>query len=71
MLNCYRYLASGESMMSIMYSFRIGKATVSKLIFQCCEVLWDTLNTKVCSVCSILSKLTLGHNYDKLYFIIV
>ncbi|XP_016658258.1 protein ALP1-like isoform X2 [Acyrthosiphon pisum] len=41
-----RYLASGESMMSIMYSFRIGKATVSKLIFQCCEVLWDTLNTK-------------------------
>ncbi|KAL5237508.1 hypothetical protein ACI65C_004918 [Semiaphis heraclei] len=42
-----RYLASGESMMSIMYSFRIGKATVSKLIFQCCEVLWDTLNTKV------------------------
>ncbi|XP_060859040.1 uncharacterized protein LOC132936341 [Metopolophium dirhodum] len=42
-----RYLASGESMMSIMYSFRIGKATVSKLILQCCEVLWDTLNKKV------------------------
>ncbi|CAI6353479.1 unnamed protein product [Macrosiphum euphorbiae] len=42
-----RYLASGESMMSITYGFRIGKATVSKLILQCCEVLWDTLNQKV------------------------
>ncbi|KAF0743334.1 protein ALP1-like isoform X1, partial [Aphis craccivora] len=52
-----RYLASGESMISIMYSFCIGKATVSKLIFQCCEVLWDTLNTKVCNVYSILCKL--------------
>lgn len=50
MFDYYRYLASGESMMSITYGFRIGKATVSKLILQCCEVLWDTLNQKVCCI---------------------
>ncbi|CAI6371138.1 unnamed protein product [Macrosiphum euphorbiae] len=42
-----RYLASGESMTSIMFSFRIGQSTVSNLILQCCTVLWDTLSPKV------------------------
>ncbi|KAL5243347.1 hypothetical protein ACI65C_010757 [Semiaphis heraclei] len=42
-----RYLASGESMVSIMYSFRIGKATITKIIYECCTVLWDTLYKKV------------------------
>lgn len=35
-------------MVSIMYSFRIGKSTISKLLFTCCTVLWDILNIEVC-----------------------
>jgi len=36
-------MASGESMVDISYSFRIGHTTVSKLILECCTALWDTL----------------------------
>ncbi|KAF0754547.1 protein ALP1-like isoform X2 [Aphis craccivora] len=38
-----RYLATGESMVDIMFNFRIGKSTVSKLIFDCCNIIWDKL----------------------------
>lgn len=42
-----RYLASGESMTDIMYSFRIGKSTFSGVILICCNVIWDTLKNDV------------------------
>lgn len=46
-LLCLRYLASGDSMASIAYSFRIGINTVSKIISETCEELWNTLHTLV------------------------
>ncbi|XP_016656676.1 putative nuclease HARBI1 [Acyrthosiphon pisum] len=42
-----RYLATGDSMASIMYSFRIGESTVSGLIKECCLALWEVLKDKV------------------------
>lgn len=42
-----RYLAAGESMTDIMLNFRIGKSTVSKIILECCNCLWDVLNKDV------------------------
>ncbi|XP_031349654.1 uncharacterized protein LOC116175602 isoform X1 [Photinus pyralis] len=38
-----RYLASGDSMMSMHYMFRVGKNTVSQIIAETCQVIWDTL----------------------------
>ena len=42
-----QYLASGDSMASISYLFRIGNYTVSKIICETCECIWDVLKEKV------------------------
>ncbi|CAI6373816.1 unnamed protein product [Macrosiphum euphorbiae] len=42
-----RYLATWESMTRIMYDFRVGKSTVSKIILECCNILWDVLKDDV------------------------
>ncbi|XP_046384982.1 protein ALP1-like [Ischnura elegans] len=36
-----RYLASGDSMTSIHYSFRVGLSTVSSIIRETCSALWE------------------------------
>ncbi|XP_071574589.1 uncharacterized protein [Temnothorax nylanderi] len=47
LLVCLCYLASGDTMASIAYAFRIGISTVSKIISETCEVLWNTLHESV------------------------
>lgn len=47
LLVCLRYLASEDSMASIAYLFRIGTNTVSKIISETCEELWNTLHKSV------------------------
>ncbi|XP_018400694.1 PREDICTED: putative nuclease HARBI1 [Cyphomyrmex costatus] len=47
LLICLRYLASGNSMTSIAYSFRIGINTASKIISETCEELWNILHNLV------------------------
>ncbi|XP_067212571.1 uncharacterized protein [Linepithema humile] len=42
-----RYLASGDSMMSISYSFRIAHNTVSKIVAETCLVIWNCLKNEV------------------------
>lgn len=39
----YRYLASGDSMVSMSYQYLLGCTTVSKIISETCEVIWDKL----------------------------
>lgn len=46
---CLRYLASGDSMSSISFAFRVGVNTVSKIIAETCEAIWDILKEKVFS----------------------
>lgn len=38
---CLRYLCSGDSMASLSYAFRVGQSTVSKVISETCEAIWE------------------------------
>ncbi|XP_071555857.1 putative nuclease HARBI1 isoform X1 [Temnothorax nylanderi] len=38
-----RYLASGDSMKSLSYAFRVGHNTISKIIRETCEAIWTCL----------------------------
>ncbi len=40
-----RYLATGDSQQSQSFYFRIGRATVSKIIKETCEMLWQCLHS--------------------------
>ncbi|XP_011858988.1 PREDICTED: uncharacterized protein LOC105556501 [Vollenhovia emeryi] len=42
-----RYLASGDSMASISYAYRLGHNTVSKIISETCEKIWNILKETV------------------------
>lgn len=42
-----RYLASGDSMTSISYAFRIAHNTVSKIVPETCSAIWNSLKDKV------------------------
>ena len=43
----YRYLASGDLMASLAMSYRIGKSTVSSIIQDTCEAIWEVLQYRV------------------------
>ena len=38
-----RYLATGNSQVSLSFSFRVGKSTVSGILKETCEDLWHVL----------------------------
>ena len=40
---CLRYLASGDSMTSISFAFRVGPNTVSNIIRETCTAIWSAL----------------------------
>lgn len=42
-----RWLACGDSMTSLSYSYRIAQCTISKIIPETCEAIWDLLKEKV------------------------
>ncbi|XP_024893040.1 uncharacterized protein LOC112468198 [Temnothorax curvispinosus] len=44
---CLRYLASGDKMSSISFAFRVGLNTVSKIISETCDAIWNILKEKV------------------------
>jgi len=44
---CLRYLASGDSMHSILYAFRVGLNTISKIISETCQAIWNCLKNEV------------------------
>ena len=46
-LSCYRYLATGASQIHLSFSFRLGHSTVSAILKECCQALWDTLQPLV------------------------
>ncbi|CAI6358305.1 unnamed protein product [Macrosiphum euphorbiae] len=59
-----RYLATGESMMDITYAFRMGKSTVSKIIVQCCNAIWDILKDKVLIQQNTYGWLTISNEFE-------
>ena len=44
-----RFLATGDSQQTLSYSFRIGKATVSKIVSETCEAIYSALKEKYLS----------------------
>lgn len=42
-----RYLASGDSMVSLSYLYRVGKSTVPKVVFETTEAIWTALSPLV------------------------
>lgn len=44
---CLRYLASGDSMKSLSYAYRVGHNTISKIVSETCEAIWTVLKDKV------------------------
>lgn len=42
-----RFIASGDSVTSISFLFRVGKSTTSTIISECMEAIWDALSPKV------------------------
>ncbi|KMQ92700.1 hypothetical protein RF55_7276 [Lasius niger] len=44
---CLRYLASGDTMHSISFAFRVGLNTVLTIVAETCEAIWDVLKEKV------------------------
>ncbi|XP_050315429.1 uncharacterized protein LOC126749803 [Anthonomus grandis grandis] len=43
----FRYLATGDSMTSISFSFRIAHSTISQIIRETCDAIWECLHEKV------------------------
>ena len=44
---CLRYLASGDSMRSVGYAFRVAPATISNIVEETCKVIWEDLHEVV------------------------
>lgn len=47
---CLRYLATGETQQSLSFSFRMGRATVSKIVKETCHAIWEGLQGKYLKV---------------------
>ena len=41
--SCFRYLATGDSHQTIVFSFRVGRSTVSNIVKEVCQELWNVL----------------------------
>ena len=41
-----RYLATGDSQLSLPYAFRRGRSTISNIISETCPALWDVLSVE-------------------------
>jgi len=42
-----RFLVSGDSMKSLSYAFRVGHNTISKIVSETCETIWNCLKDTV------------------------
>ncbi|KAG5865549.1 hypothetical protein JTB14_009258 [Gonioctena quinquepunctata] len=60
-----RYLASGDSMVSMSYAFRIGTSTVSHIIRETCNCIWDSLNQIVLKQASEEMWLSVAQEFDE------
>ena len=49
---CLRYLASGDIMPSLSFAFRIGISTVSKIVPETCQAIWNSLKEIISSECT-------------------
>jgi hypothetical protein len=62
-----RYLASGDSMKSLSYAFRVGHNTISKIISETCEVIWNCLKESVFLKDNQESWKTIANEFERLW----
>ena len=46
-----RYMATGNSQVSLSFSFPVGKSTVSGILKETCEDLWQNSSSSICVSC--------------------
>lgn len=67
---CLRYLASGDSMKSIAYAFRVAPSTVSEIIEETCDEIWKGLKDIVLRLPSKEDWIAIAKEFnDKWHFI--
>lgn len=49
---CLRYLASGNTMSSLSFAFRVATSTVSKIVVETCQAIWNSLKDIVFPECT-------------------
>lgn len=64
---CLRYLASGDSMRSIGYAFRVSPNTVSMIIHETCNVIWEKLKDIVLPIPSQDAWLKVAADFESIW----
>ncbi|XP_025161387.1 protein ALP1-like [Harpegnathos saltator] len=49
---CLRYLASGDSISSLSFAFRVGTSTVSNIVAETCQAIWNILKDIIFPECT-------------------
>lgn len=60
-----RFLASGDSMKSLHYLYRVGQATVSNIITETTEAIWTTLMPEVLGIPSVEDWANIAKDFDE------
>lgn len=61
-----RYLVSGDSMTSISYAFRIAHNTVSKIVSETCDVIWNSLKNEIFLQPSTVNWQNIAENFENI-----
>ncbi|KAK3916620.1 Protein ANTAGONIST OF LIKE HETEROCHROMATIN PROTEIN 1 [Frankliniella fusca] len=62
-----RYLASGDSQKSLSYEFLISPSTISGIVLETCNTLWDVLVGEVFIVPSAENFATIAHDFETIW----
>ena len=62
-----KFLASGDAQQSISYSYRIGKSTVSKIIAETCEAIYQSLDKYLCAPKDSNDWLRISKDFEELW----
>lgn len=64
---CLRYLASGDSMKSVGYAFRVAPNTVSHIVHEVCFEIWNKLKDIVLSLPSKDEWIKIAKDFEKMW----
>ena len=65
--NFYRFLATGDSCTSLGYSYRIHKSTLSHIILDTCNAIWNVLQPEVMPVPTTEDWKRMAEEYEKFW----
>lgn len=63
-MNCYRYLASGNSFTDLQYTFRIGIKTISYIVREVCTTIWSKLRESYMKIPSTEEWIMIANNFE-------